>query len=49
MRELLALLLFLVILQDAVSPPVTEKKKKGHEDNKVDGEVEGEDPVSFSS
>ncbi|KAJ9580412.1 hypothetical protein L9F63_003936, partial [Diploptera punctata] len=43
MRELLALLLFLVFLQDAVSPPVTQKKK-GHEDNKVEGETEGEYP-----
>ncbi|XP_021917818.1 nucleobindin-2 isoform X3 [Zootermopsis nevadensis] len=40
MRETLPLLLLFIVLQQAVSPPVTQKKK-GHEDNKVD--EEGED------
>jgi hypothetical protein len=43
-RKTLPLLLFLIILQEVVSPPVTQKKK-GYEDNKVDDKDE-EDPVS---
>jgi hypothetical protein len=43
-RKTLPLLLFIIILQEAVSPPVTQKKK-GHEDNKVD-DTDEEDPVS---
>jgi hypothetical protein len=38
------LILFLIILQETVSPPVTQKKN-GHEDNKVD-DKDDEDPVS---
>jgi hypothetical protein len=44
-RKTLSFLLFLIILQEAVSPPVTQKKK-GHEDNKVD-DTDEEDPVSL--
>jgi hypothetical protein len=43
-RKALPLLLFVIILQEAVSPPVTQKKK-GHEDNKVD-DTDEEDSVS---
>ncbi|PSN33491.1 Nucleobindin-2 [Blattella germanica] len=38
-QEVLFLLIFLAILQDSVSPPVTQKKK-GHEDNKIEEETE---------
>jgi hypothetical protein len=43
-RKALPLLLFVIILQEAVSPPVTQKKE-GHEDNKVD-DTDEEDQVS---
>jgi hypothetical protein len=39
----LPFLLFLIILQETVSPPVTQKK--GHEDNKID-EKNDEEQVS---
>jgi hypothetical protein len=42
-REILPLLLFLLIVEEAVSPPVTQKKKDA-EDNKID--EKDEDPVS---
>jgi hypothetical protein len=38
------LLLFLLIVEEALSPPVTQKKKDA-EDNNVDGKGD-EDPVS---
>ncbi|XP_069686491.1 nucleobindin-2 isoform X2 [Periplaneta americana] len=41
-RQTLSLLLLIVIVQESVSPPVTQKKK-GYEDNKIDEEA-GEDP-----
>ena len=41
----MALTIFLVILEEAVCPPVTEKKK-GHEENKID-EAGEEDTVSL--
>ncbi|PNF41274.1 hypothetical protein B7P43_G01464 [Cryptotermes secundus] len=40
--KVLPFVLFLIILQEAVSPPVTQKKK-GHEDNKID-DTDEEDP-----
>jgi hypothetical protein len=43
-REILPLLLFLLILEEAVSPPVTQKTKDA-EDNKVN-EKSDEDSVS---
>jgi hypothetical protein len=43
-RDILPLLLFLLIVEEAVSPPVTQKKKDV-EDNSVD-EKGDEDPVS---
>jgi hypothetical protein len=39
----LPFLLFFIILQEAVSPPVKKgPQKKGHEDNKVDEKNDGE-------